>query len=68
MYLVVDSKHQDVSQTAIQAKRPLTAGPVFLFSCRDGRMLFDYLAEKHNVSWPDLLTSHFSTAFPMAVV
>lgn len=24
---------------------------------RDGRMLFDYLAEKHNVSLPDLLTS-----------
>lgn len=31
-------------------------------------MLFDYLAEKHNVSWPDLLTSHFFTAFPMALV
>lgn len=30
-------------------------------------MLFDYLAEKHNVSWPDLLTSHFYAAFPMAL-
>lgn len=36
--------------------------------CRDGRMLFDYLAEKHNVSWPDLLTSYFFTAFPMPLV
>lgn len=31
-------------------------------------MLFDYLAEKHNVSWPELLTSHFFTAFPMALL
>lgn len=45
----------------------LTTETVLLFS-RDGRMLFDYLEEKHNVSWPDLLTSHFFTTFPMALV
>lgn len=46
-------------------------GSCLLFSvlfCRDGRMLFDYLAEKHNVSWPELLTSYFFIAFPMPLV
>lgn len=59
-------KQQISVQMAAPFKLPLTEGTVFSFFSRDGRMLFDYLEEKHNVSWPDLLTSHFCTAFPMA--